>query len=145
MPANVPHTRSGFVESPVGHWVGCLWNFESSDGKPHPEDAELIKQLCPYGVTTQCIATDGDFFVLRYRNHELRVRPFSIRILPFTPAYKQEERVHTIIGLDVKTELESTIRDIVWHDKRGEYAYFLDGDRRRRRRMYFEDQLEKAT
>lgn len=145
MLSNVPQNRDGFAESPVGHWVGCLWNFEAGNGFPHPQDAEIINQLCPHGITTECVATDGEYFVLRYQGHDIRVRPFSIRIMPFPPRFVHGDCVRTILGPDVNTSLQSTVRAIVWHVNRGQYTYYFNGDGQRGRRMYFEDQLEKAT
>ena len=145
MSNSVPQTTDGFETSPIGHWVGCHWNFKNGDGYPHPEDARLIQQLCPHHLTAECVAVDGKYFVLRYQNHDLRIRPFSIRIMPHAPKYPHGTHVRTIVGPDVKTRLESTIRQIVWHVKNGEYTYCIDGDQRRRKRIYFEHQLEGAT
>ena len=145
MSNSVPQTTDGFETSPIGHWVGCHWNFKNGDGYPHPEDARLIQQLCPHHLTAECVAVDGKYFVLRYQNHDLRIRPFSIRIMPHAPKYPHGTHVRTIVGPDVKTLLESTIRQIVWHVKNGEYTYCIDGDQRRRKRIYFEHQLEGAT
>jgi hypothetical protein len=58
MPDDLVQTRDGFATSPVGHWVGCLWNFESGDGHPHPDDADLIQRLCPYNLTAEYVAVD---------------------------------------------------------------------------------------
>ena len=137
-------TLDGFATSPIGHWICCHWNFESGDGHAHPDDVNLIQQLCPYGLTAECVANDGDFFILRYLHHDLRVRPFSILILPNAPKYPYGTRIRTIVGPKVNTLVESTIRQITWHFKNREYTYYIDGDSRRRKRIYFEHQLEHA-
>ena len=145
MPNELPQTRDGFAASPIGHWVGCHWNFENGDGYAHPDDVELFLQHCPYNLTALGVGVDGDYFVLKYLEHHLRIRPFSIRIMPRAPKFPYGTQVRTIAGSDVKTILESTVRQIAWHVKKGEYTYCIDGDSRRRKRIYFEHQLESAT
>ena len=138
-------TKDGFTVSPVGYWVGCRWDLDNGHGAAHVDDAELIRLLCPSHLTAECIAVDGEYFVLRYLEYELRVRPYLIRVMPYAAKFPHGTRVSTIIGPNVKTKLESTIRMIVWHFKNGEYTYYIDGDKRRKKRMYFEHQLESAT
>lgn len=145
MLSHVPQNRDGFAESPVGHWVACLWNFDAGNGFPHPQDAESINQLCPHGLTTPCVAVEGEYFVLRHQGHDIRVRPFSIRIMPFPPRYVPGDCVRTSPGPDAKTSPQSTVRAVSWHMKRRQYTYYLNGGGHVRRRMYFEDQLEKTT
>lgn len=129
-------------QSPVGRWVECHWNFQARQGFPHPGDTELIRGLAPFSwISAECIGVEGPYFVLKVRDTVVRLRPFSIVVMPTFPKFKHGDLVRTILGDSVKTSVEATVSTPQWHHKNNEWCYFLEGNARRRHRRYREQEL----
>jgi hypothetical protein len=122
--------------------VECKWNFKFGQGHPHPQDSVLISELCPHSVAAECVGVEGEYVVLTLLGKTIRVRPFSIRIRPKSPAFRHGDVVRTLLGPGVKTEVIAPVLSPEWHVRNNEWAYFLDHNGRRRNHRYREGELE---
>jgi len=123
----------------AGRWVSCHWNFDAGDGHPHPQDKSLIPKEWRVGCVAQCVAVEGEYVALSYRDQVIRIAPFSAQPLPVPPQFRAGQWVRVRPNVD-HSPCTSTVRSLGWHFKNGHYIYWLDG----RTMRYSESELELA-
>lgn len=118
-------------EENVGHWVQALWNFNSGDGKPFPDDEAFINSELGNGVIAECVGIEGEYVRLRAKGRLFRLRPFSLVNLPAPPKFRWGESVRVVAHHPTHSPYRSKIKSFSWHFKNNGYIYFLDGKSKR--------------
>src|SRR5215471_20310972 len=78
----------------------------------HPDDIEKAKEFPPLGVVFHCIGYDDGYLMLKFGNHEYRVRPSLYRTVP-APEFNVGDKVK----VKSKENEIGIIFGISWHFK----------------------------
>jgi hypothetical protein len=102
----------------------------------HPVDRDLFKNS-PTNSLYECIGIDGDYLIIKNRNHQYRVMKEAIKQIMPTPKFKWGDKVVLIS----KPGLEAIVDDLFWHHKGEKYYFNLLMGGKKKSNRYSENEL----
>jgi hypothetical protein len=121
----------------LNRWGLYPWFAEFGHELVHPDDLDAFRLLTPYGKVFQVSASEGEWLVLRYSRSTFRVKDTCFREIR-QPCFSFGETVREKRNPD----RVGKVKDIEWHQKRGEEMYSLAIADKIRSKRYFCSDLE---
>ena len=87
-----------------------------------------------------CIGQDGDYLVFQFGDIVFRGRPKNFHPLLQTLKFEANETVRV---KNRDPEMIGTVYDVQWHFDRATPIYLLNVNGKKKKRWYFEDEMEK--
>lgn len=117
-------------------WGLYFWLSTGNPEKIHPDDLEKFKQVARNSRVFECLSTNEEYIALRYGGEVFRVKPESFHPIS-APKYDFYQKVKI-----KEKDMLGTIEDIYWHFDNAAHFYFVSVDGKKKRRRYYEDELE---
>ena len=126
----------------IGKYGLFPWHGISGDqGNIHPDDIHKLIQFDDLLVSIfHCIGQDGDYLVIQFGDIVFRGRPKHFDPLPHMLKFEVNERVRV---KNRDPEMIGTIYNVRWHFDRATPIYSLNVNGKKKKRWYFEDEMEK--
>lgn len=118
-------------------WGLYLWLPGDSNDSIHPDDLKLFKATASNVKVFECVEEDALWLTLRYGNNSFRVkRKLFKTLLPPRFIFNQKVEVK-----NKAHEEDAVISDVMWHFDKKEYYYFIQLNKKKKSKRYFENEL----
>ena len=130
----------------LGKWVYCIILYYKSEFQ-ETDNLHLVhedyKNFVRNNLTNtfyNCIGNDGQFLILKTKKFELKVKTDAIKGILSTPKFSWEDQIREV----ERPGIIGIIDDLIWHQNKSEYIYYISINGKRKSRRYMENELVKV-
>jgi hypothetical protein len=135
------------IDKYLNRWVTCKTLFYKDEFQVidnlelvHPSYHDFVKQNRIQTIY-KCIGIDADYLIIRSRSFDLKVKPDAIHSLLPTPAFEWGSSVQEVS----RPEIKGVIEDLIWHQNKQDFLYYLSVGGKRKTRQYQANELKSEV
>jgi hypothetical protein len=131
----------------LGRWVSCKHLYYKDEfqvinnlHQVHPDFQEFVKNNRTQTIY-KCVEIMNEYLLLRSKKFDLKIKVDGIKDIYPNPAYEWGTNVQEI----ERPEVIGVIDDLIWHQNKNQFLYYLSIKGKKKSRQYYEYELKDIT
>lgn len=135
------------IDEYLNKWVTCKTLFYRDEFQVidklefvHPSYRDFVKQNRTHTIY-KCIGVDDNYLNIRFQSFDLKVKPEAIHSILPTPVFEWGSSVRVVS----RPEISGVIDDLIWHQNKQDFLYYLRVGGKRKTRQYQANELKNEA